>query len=132
MEKMIFIKRASPSWPPFRGIGPRVAGWTTPLLSFPPGHNSTAEAVSPALIRLWHSLAAKAYPLFLLAFFCASPSQAAVNLLSPAGGATGVFQSPALAAADLAQTEVRYPGTRWIMRYETQNVPLISVTGQES
>ena len=81
------------------------------------------------LWRHWHSLAVKTCSLFLYVFFCALPLKAAVNLLSPAGGATGVSQSPALAAADLAQTEVRYPGTRWIMRYETQNVPLISVTG---
>ena len=88
-------------------------------------HNS----VNSPLWRHCHSLAVKTCSLFLYVFFCALPLKAAVNLLSPAGGATGVSQSPALAAADLAQTEVRYPGTRWIMRYETQNVPLISVTG---
>lgn len=32
----------------------------------------------------------------------------------------------------LNETEVRYPGTRWTMRYEPRNVPSISATGQES
>lgn len=32
----------------------------------------------------------------------------------------------------LNETEVIYPGTRWIMHYEPQNVPTISATGQES
>jgi len=129
VEKMIFIKRASP----FCG---RDGAADNPTFPRRPSRRHSPLTLSGKVrggyCSLIPSLMSPAYPLFLLILFYASPSPAAVNLLSPAGGATGVSQSPALAAADLAQTEVRYPGTRWIMRYETQNVPLISVTGQES